>query len=63
MVEDRRSIASMIPMRVTISALNLMVFGMVIVVVVCRADSFVIVPIKIDPNVRRIIGLVGALVS
>jgi len=51
------------PVRVMIMALNLIVFGIVVIVVVCSVDSLVTVPIKIDPMVSRRIGLIGGFVS
>lgn len=58
-----RSIDRIIPVIVINSAPSLMVFGMVITVVVCNVDSFVVVPTKIEPSVSRRMGLIGILVS
>lgn len=60
---DNRSIDSTSPIIVIINAHSLIVFGIVIIVVVCNVDSLVMVPMKIDPIVRRRIGLVGDFVS
>lgn len=62
-VKNSKSVDSMIPVRVIISAVSLIVFGIVCIVVVCRVESLVIVPTKIDPRVSRRMGLVGAFVS
>lgn len=61
--KNSKSIDSMIPARVMISAASLIVFGMVCIVVVCKVESLVIVPTKIDPRVSRRMGLVGGFVS
>lgn len=61
--KNNKSVDSIIPVRVMISAVSLMVFGMVCIVVVCRVESLVIVPTKIDPRVSRRMGLVGLFVS
>lgn len=60
---DNRSIDRIIPVRVIISALSLIVFGIVKIVVVCSVDSLVMVPIRIDPRVKRRMGLIGGFVS
>lgn len=58
-----RSVESMIPVRVMVNAASLMLVGIVWVVVVCRVESLVMVPTRIEPRVSRRIGLVGAFVS
>lgn len=58
-----RSFDSIIPSKVAVSAIYLMVFGIVIIVVVCRVEIFVMVPIKIDINIRRANGLIIVFVS
>lgn len=60
---NSRSVDRIIPVRVMVSADSLMLVGIVYVVVVCRVESLVIVPTKIEPKVNRKIGLVGAFVS
>lgn len=61
--KKNRSVDSKIPTSVMISAVSLMVVGIVYVVVVCRVESFVMVPTRIEPIVSRRIGFVGAFVS
>lgn len=58
-----RSLDRRIPAVVAISAISLIVLGMVTVVVVCRVEIFVMVPIMIDANVSRESGLVMVIVS
>lgn len=40
-------------MAVEMSAISLIIFGIVTTVVVCRVDIFVAVPIRIDASIRR----------
>lgn len=58
-----RSFDSMIPVSVATSAVSLIVFGMVTIVVGCRVEIFVRVPARIVITVSRIIGLVMFFVS
>lgn len=62
-VKNSKSVDNTIPARVIISAVSLIVFGIVCIVVVCRVESLVIVPMKIDPRASRRIGLVEVFVS
>lgn len=48
---------------VAISAMNLIDFGIVVIVVICSVEAFVTVPIRIVVSVSRISGLVIVLVS
>lgn len=41
------------PVRVAISAVSLIVFGMVVIVVVCNVEIFVKVPARIDIVISR----------
>lgn len=58
-----RSFDSATPRMVAVSAIYLIVFGIVIVVVVCRVEILVSVPTIIDVNISRISGLIMAVVS
>lgn len=58
-----RSFDSKIPMAVEMSAISLIIFGIVTTVVVCRVDIFVAVPIRIDVSIRRASGCVMFFVS
>lgn len=58
-----RSNDNITPIIVIVSAPSLIGVGMVSVVVVCSVDSLVIVPAKIEPSVRRMMGLMGCFVS
>lgn len=58
-----RSFDSKIPIAVEMSAISLIVFGMVTIVVVCRVDIFVMVPIRTDAIIRRASGCVMFFVS
>lgn len=58
-----KSADTITPIIVISSAPILMVFGIVMMVVVCSVESLVIVPTKIDPIVSRMIGLIGIFVS
>lgn len=58
-----KSFDKMMPVRVAISAISLIDFGIVIVVVVCRVEIFVSVPIRIDASIRRVNGLIVVFVS
>lgn len=43
--------------------MSLVVFGIVIVVVVCRVEIFIMVPTRMDVNIRRVSGLIVCVVS
>lgn len=58
-----KSFDNIIPVRVAISAISLMVFGMVIVGVICSVEIFVTVPIIIDIAINRDSGLIVGFVS
>lgn len=58
-----KSFDSRIPVRVAISAMSLIGFGIVVIIVFCRVEAFVIVPIKTDASIRRVSGLIIAFVS
>lgn len=53
-----RSFDSKIPIMEAISAISLIVFGIVVVGVICRVEIFVRVPIRIDASIRRDSGLI-----
>lgn len=52
-----------IPIIVAVSAISLIDFGIVVIVVICRVEAFVSVPIRIDASTSRISGLTIAFVS
>lgn len=58
-----KSVDIITPSIVISSAPILIVFGIVMMVVVCSVESLVMVPTKIDPIVSRMIGLIGIFVS
>lgn len=58
-----KSLYSKTPIRVAISATSLIVFGIVIVVVVCSVEIFVMVPARIDIIISRDRGLAMVFVS
>lgn len=58
-----RSFDNRTPIIVAISAMNLIDFGIVVIVVICSVEAFVMVPIRIVVSVSRISGLVIVLVS
>lgn len=58
-----RSFDNTTPTMVAISAINLISFGIVVIVVVCSVEIFVMVPTRIVASVNRISGLVRVFVS
>lgn len=58
-----RSFDRMTPRIVMVSAINFTIFGIVVIGEVCRVDSLVMLPIRMDVRVRRISGGTMFLVS
>lgn len=63
MVVCRKSFDRATPRIVIVSAMNFTVFGIVVMGEACRADSLVVLPIRMEARARRIRGGMMFLVS